>query len=141
MFSPIAVGERSIAFPRRSVKAGVNRTRSLRSGYGKLLILGQPAGVHDVELRIDLPPVSNGHGPFFRQLPGRKVQRLEQAHGVGEDRAATVQPAEAAVHKINAPMHFYFMLKTVDLLCLKIILFMFKVMVLLLVHGVEKKIR
>ena len=64
------------------------------------LIPGQPAGVHDVQLRIDLPPISNGHGPFFRQLPGRQIERLEQAHGVGKDRAATVQPAEAAVQAL-----------------------------------------
>ena len=64
------------------------------------LIPGQPAGVHDVQLRIDLPPVSNGHGPFFRQLPGRQIERLGQGHGVGKDRAATVQPAEAAVQAL-----------------------------------------
>ena len=35
---PIAVGERSIAFPRRSVKAGVDRTRnpSLQKGLNRL---------------------------------------------------------------------------------------------------------
>ena len=98
---PIAVGERSIAFPRRSVKAGVNRTHILCPYPGKRLIPGQPAGIHDVQLRIDLPPVANGHGPFFCQLPGRQVERLEQAHGVGEDRAATVQPAEAAVQALQ----------------------------------------
>ena len=97
---PIAVGEDSIAFSRRSVKAGVDRTHNLCPNPGKPLIPGQPAGVHDVQLRIDLPPVSNGHGPFFRQLPGRQVERLEQTHGVGEDRAATVQPAEAAVQAL-----------------------------------------
>ena len=97
---PIAVGEKSIAFPRRSVKAGVNRTHNLCPNPGKRLIPGQPAGIHDVQFRIDLSPVSNGHGPFFRQLPGRQVERLEQTHGVGEDRAATVQPAEAAVQAL-----------------------------------------
>ena len=83
---PIAVGEDSIAFPRRSVKAGVDRTHNLCPNPGKPLIPGQPAGEHDVQLCIDLPPVSNGHGPFFRQLPGRQVERLGQGHGVGEDR-------------------------------------------------------
>ena len=73
---PIAVGERSIAFPRRSVKAGVNRTHILCPYPGKRLIPGQPAGIHDVQLRIDLPPVANGHGPFFCQLPGRQVERI-----------------------------------------------------------------
>ena len=87
---PIAVGEDSIAFPRRSVKAGVNRARNLWPNPGKQLIPGQPAGEHDVQFRIDLPPVSNGHGPFFRQLPGRQVERLGQGHGIGEDRAATI---------------------------------------------------
>ena len=37
---------------------------------------------------------------FFRQLPGGQVERLEQAHGVGKDRAPTVQPAEAAVQTL-----------------------------------------
>lgn len=97
---PIAVGEDNIAFPRRSVKAGVKRTHKLCPSPGKWLIPGQPAGVHVVQLRVDLPPVSNGHGPFFRQLSGRQVERLKQAHGVGKDRAATVQPAEAAVQAL-----------------------------------------
>ena len=97
---PIAVGERSIAFPRRSVKAGVNRARNPCPNPGKQLIPGQPAGEHDVQFRIDLSPVSNGHGPFFRQLPGRQVERLGQGHGVGKDRAATVQPAESAVQAL-----------------------------------------
>ena len=97
---PIAVGERSIAFPRRSVKAGVDGTHDLCPNPGKRLIRGQPAGIHDVQLRIDLPPVANRHGPFFRQLPGRQIQRLGEDHGVGEDRPATVQPAEAAVQTL-----------------------------------------
>lgn len=46
---PIAVGERSIAFPRRSVKAGVNKARNLCPNPGKQLIPGQPAGEHDVQ--------------------------------------------------------------------------------------------
>ena len=37
---PIAVGEDSIAFPRRSVKAGVNRARNLCPNPGKPLIPG-----------------------------------------------------------------------------------------------------
>ena len=62
---PIAVGERSIAFPRRSVKAGVDGTHDLCPNPGKRLIRGQPAGIHDVQLRIDLPPSSNGSVHFF----------------------------------------------------------------------------
>ena len=39
-----------------------DRSRAVfRSGFS------QPAGVHDVELGVDLPPVFDGHGPFFRQ--------------------------------------------------------------------------
>ena len=62
---PIAVGERSIAFPRRSVKAGVNRAHNLCPDPGKRLIPGQPAGVHDVQLRIDLPQFRTGMVHFF----------------------------------------------------------------------------
>ena len=58
---PIAVGEKSIAFPRRSVKAGVDRRHDLCPNHGKQLIPGQPAGVHDVQLRVDLSPVLDGH--------------------------------------------------------------------------------
>ena len=65
---PIAVGRRSIAFPWRSVKAGVDRAFNLCPNPGKRLILGQPAGVHDDQLRVDLPPVPNGHGPFLLSL-------------------------------------------------------------------------
>ena len=67
---PIAVGEDSIALPRRSIKAGVNIMCILRSRPGQTLIPGQSAGVHDVQLRVDLPPVSDGR-VFFRQLSGR----------------------------------------------------------------------
>ena len=87
---PIAVGEKSIAFPRRSVKAGVDRTHKLCSSSVRPSIPGQPAGIHDIQLRADLPPVSSGHGSFFRQLPGRQIERLGQRHGVGKDRAAAV---------------------------------------------------
>ena len=67
----------------------------LRSGLRP--IPGQPAGVHDVLFRADLPPASDGRGPFLRQLPGRQAERLGQGHGIGKDRAATVHAAEAAV--------------------------------------------
>ena len=43
----------------------------------------QPAGIHNGQFRVDLPPVSNGQGPFFRQFPGCQVERLSEAHGVG----------------------------------------------------------
>lgn len=98
---PIAVGEKSIAFPRRSVKAGVDRTRILRTGSGRSSIPSQSAGIHDIQLRVDLPPISNGHGPFFRQLPGRQTERPGQRHGAGKGRAAAVQPAEPAVQALD----------------------------------------
>ena len=52
---PIAVGGKNIASPRSSAKAGVDRTRVLRSGSGRPSIPGQPAGIHDIQLRADLP--------------------------------------------------------------------------------------
>mgnify|MGYP006900618202 CR=1 FL=1 len=61
----------------------------------------QPAGIHNGQFRVDLPPVSNGQGPFFRQFPGCQVERLSEAHGVGEDRAPTVQPPESAVQALD----------------------------------------
>ena len=97
----IAVGEKSIAFPRRSVKAGVDRTRVLRTGSGRSSIPSQSAGIHDIQLRVDLPPISNGHGPFFRQLPCRQIERLGQSHSVGKDHATTVQAAEPAVQALD----------------------------------------
>ena len=63
--------------------------------------MGESAGVHDVQFRVNLPPVVNGHGPLFRQLPSRQIQRLGERHGVGKDRAATVQPTEAAVQTLD----------------------------------------
>ena len=63
-------------------------------------IAAQPARIHNGQFRVDLPPVSNGQGPFFRQFPGRQVERLREAHGVGEDRAPTVQPPEPAVQAL-----------------------------------------
>ena len=56
---PIAVGETRIAFPRRSVKAGGDPTHNRPPDRSKLLIPGQPAGIHDVQLRINLSPVQN----------------------------------------------------------------------------------
>ena len=98
---PIAVGGKSIAFPRRSVKADVDRARVLRTGSGRSSIPSQSAGIHDIQLRVDLPPISNGHGPFFRQLPGCQIERFGQRHGVGKDCAAAVQAAESAVQALD----------------------------------------
>ena len=43
----------------------VNKMHNLCHDPGKRLIPGQPAGVHDIQLRVDLPPVPNYLGPFF----------------------------------------------------------------------------
>ena len=66
---PIAVGEKSIAFPRRSVKAGVDRTHKLCFSSVRPSIPGQPAGIHNLQFCIDLPPISNGQRPFFSSAP------------------------------------------------------------------------
>lgn len=58
---PIAVGEDSIAFPQCTFKAGVDLHLLAGKLPGKLLIPGQPAGMHDVQLRVDLSPVLDGH--------------------------------------------------------------------------------
>ena len=97
---PIAVGETRIAFPRCSVKAGGDPARNRHPDRSKLLIPGQPAGIHDVQFRINLPPIPNGQGSFFHQFTGRQIECLEQTHGVGEDRAAAVQPTESAVQAL-----------------------------------------
>ena len=65
------------------------------------LILHEPAGVHDVKFRVDLPPVLHGHGPFFRQFLCGQIQGLEQIRCVGEDRATAVQATEAAVDALD----------------------------------------
>ena len=75
-------------------KLGADRTHNLCPNVGKRLISGLPAGIHAVSLRIDLNPVTNRHG-LLHQLPGRQIERLEQAYGVGEDRPVTGQLAEA----------------------------------------------
>ena len=80
---PVAIGAIaiSIAFSRRSVKAGVERTLSLRPGRS---IAAQPAGIHNGQFRVNLPPISNGQGPFFRQFPGRQVERLVRPTALGK---------------------------------------------------------
>lgn len=82
---PIAVGENSIAFPRRSGKAASIDDSPQCFCPAVSLIPGQPARVHDIQLRIDLPPVSDGSGPCFRQSPCYKIQRLGESHGIGVD--------------------------------------------------------
>ena len=63
-------------------------------------VVAQPARIHNGQFRVDLPPVSNGQGPFFRQFPGRQVERLSEAHGIGKDRATAVQLSEPAVQAL-----------------------------------------
>ena len=61
--------KKSIAFPQRSAKAGVDRTRALRSGSGRHQFRVSLPGYMISSSAQTCPPVSNGHGPFFSSAP------------------------------------------------------------------------
>ena len=52
----------------QAVDPGVlSRLTSNECSASGRLVAAQPARIHNGQLRVDLPPVPNGQGPFFRQ--------------------------------------------------------------------------
>ena len=91
---PIAVGEKSIAFPRRSVNAGVDRTHKLCFSSVRPSIPGQPAlhgGPQRRGARAGGGPLSGGGAPA---PPERRGDPGERA-GVSEGNGYTLRAASA----------------------------------------------
>ena len=73
-----------MAFPRHSVKTGVDRTRALRSGSGQSSIPGQPAGIHDIQLHAGLPQFRTGMVHFFVSSQVARQSALVSAMALGK---------------------------------------------------------
>ena len=70
----IAVGNFTLASEARPVKAGGRQPGSLKLKFS--VNLPQPARVHDSQLTMYKPPISEGSRPFLRQFKGRQIERF-----------------------------------------------------------------